>query len=177
MLLMLQAEVMASGNPSYLTGVLPGGANTQVAGVTTNPFPGPRLEQVLREVYDTTVAGPATNGQVLVPSFVANNGNGTAWILNSTASKQCGDGQVGVVFKPANAVGSEAMVAVGGPVQASCITGGVTAITYGTPLVLDALGNLTATAAPTFGTIVAYSLGTLAINLGPTLLPVFMGGA
>jgi hypothetical protein len=51
----LYAQVSGSLNPSYLTGILPGGAGVQVAGVTTNPgISAPRLEESTIEVFDVT---------------------------------------------------------------------------------------------------------------------------
>jgi hypothetical protein len=180
MLLMIQGEVMASGNPSALNSLLPGGANVQVAGTTPNPFlAGPRPEQIVREVIDVTAAAPAPASYLVQLQFAAGNGNGTNYIENTTTSVQLGEGMYGIVWRPAIAQGGQALIVTEGPVLAYCYTGGVTAITYGTPLVAGGGTNpgcLTAVASPTFGTIVGFSLGTLAISTGPTLLPVWMGG-
>jgi hypothetical protein len=180
MLLMLQAEDMASGNPSYLTGLLPGGANTQVSGTTTAPFySGPFPELIVREVFDTTATTPAVNGSLLNVVEASGNSLGANWIANATTSQQFGTFMYGIVWRPAISQGAQALVVTNGPCMALVYTGS-TAVTYGTPLVAGGstnVGTLTAVASPTFGTILAFSLGVLAGSTAtPTLTPVWVGG-
>ena len=91
----LYNQVSGSLNPSYLTGVLPGGAGVQVAGTTTNPgISAPRLEESTIEVLDVTaptnigtsgtvLATPAAAGKLIQvsPSGIG----GSRWKLNSVA--------------------------------------------------------------------------------------------
>lgn len=177
MLLQLYTPISASGNPSQLTDILPGGANAIVAGTQPNPWIGvSKIEPLEREVFDNTAAGPATNGQLIGmdPTAVANSIGGGNWILNASAGQKYGTFGCGIVVKPATAVGESCLVRVSGVVAAYVVTDGTHAVAVGTPLVADGSGHLTAVATPTFGQVIAISLGTQAISLGPLLVPVFL---
>ena len=109
----LYQPVTASGNPSYLTGLLPGGAGVQVAGTTANPgISAPRLEESAIEVLDvtaptliasngTTLSTPAPQGKLLVLS--TSGSQGARWKLNSTVKQAVARGQYGVVVTAASA--------------------------------------------------------------------------
>lgn len=139
-------------NPSYLTGVLPGGAGTQVAGVTPDPgISAPYIELMTTEVFDvtapsligtanpgTTLATPAAAGKLLVLDASNSGPGGWKWKQNSIKYQPVPYGQYGVVYKPANASvagiavgttggniaspGDKAMIAFDGPIQAFCTT-------------------------------------------------------
>jgi hypothetical protein len=141
-----------SMNPSYLTGVLPGGAGTQVAGVATNPgISAPYIEQMINEVFDvtapttltavagaTTPATPAAQGKLLVLDPVNSGPGGWKWKLNSIKYQAISGNQYGIVYKAANATvagigiatsggniaspGDKALVVTDGPIQAFCTT-------------------------------------------------------
>lgn len=97
-------------NPSYLTGILPGGAGVQTAGVTTNPgVSAPRLEESTIEVLDVTaptllsaVAGattfptPAAAGKLLVLDPISSVG-GARWKLSNLNMQPIARGQYGIV--------------------------------------------------------------------------------
>jgi hypothetical protein len=102
-------------NPGYLTGVQPGGAGVQVAGVPTTPgISAPRLEESTIEVLDVTaptllaapgtanygsqLATPAASGKLLVIS--PSGAFGARWKLNSVAKQAVARGQYGIVFAP-----------------------------------------------------------------------------
>lgn len=106
----LYAPVTGTMNPSYLTGILPGGAGTQVAGVSTNPgISAPRLEESTIEVYDVTAptllstAAPGTNlstpalaGKLLQLAPFTGIG-GSRWKQNSQSRAAIARGQYGIV--------------------------------------------------------------------------------
>jgi hypothetical protein len=169
MLLSLYNITDASGNPSSLTSILPGGTTGVVtSGTTPIPFLGsPRVEQIVREILDTTqsiggtsgnVATPAAIGNVLaLVSNIATNTGASYWAIPNAnlgygAAASLGDLQYGVVLKNGstiaideNPVGSGvgATVVVEGPIQALCVAptaGG--AIAPGTLLCSDGTGNL-----------------------------------
>ena len=179
MLLMLQSEVMSSMNPSALIGVLPGGANTQVAGSSIAPSTLPHKEQIIREVIDDS-ATPATSGQTLVLEANAkNNPGGQYFQVGASANQAVGDSKCGICFKPAGVTGGLALIVVNGPVIASVQSTSNTnkAIAVGDPLCLDASGNLTsAPASPAAGTVVAIALQALTGGQSATMLAVDMGG-
>jgi hypothetical protein len=149
---------MASGNPSSMTSLLPGGAGVQVSGTTSVPFlASPRVEQIVREVLDISSSGglatPAVNGNLLVLNFsAANNSGGGLWQLPQVVGASHIPGAFGIVLKAGstasideNPVGSGvgALVVTQGPVQALCVApsaGG--AIALGTLLESDGTGNL-----------------------------------
>jgi hypothetical protein len=97
-------------NPSYLTGILPGGAGTVVAGVTTNPgISAPRLEESTIEVLDVTAPTtlsavtnavtyptPAPAGKLLVMDWTSAIG-GSRWKLSNVNMQPIARGQYGIV--------------------------------------------------------------------------------
>jgi hypothetical protein len=101
-------------NPSYLTGLQPGGAGVQVTGVNTNPgISAPRLEESTIEVLDVTaptligtanaagtvLSTPAIAGKLLQisPSGIG----GSRWKQNSSAKAAIARGQYGIVVAAA----------------------------------------------------------------------------
>ena len=125
----LYAPVTGSMNTSYLTGVLPGGAGTQVAGVTTNPgISAPRLEESTIEVYDvtaptllsavanaTTYPTPAAAGKLLVLDPISSIG-GARWKQSNVNMQPIARGQYGIVVGaglPQNINNNDAGPAVG----------------------------------------------------------------
>jgi len=181
-----------SGNPSYLTGLLPGGAGVQTAGTSTNPMvSAPRLEESTIEVLDVTgpsliglstaaqAATPAIAGKLLVMDPIQ-GAFGSRWKLNSVKSQAIPRGQYGIV--QAAGLASDAGVAVStssgnegpgvkavvmydGPIQAFCTsTVNTAAISAGMPLGSDGAGNLTALNQPVTnaGTVLATAAGNLA---------------
>lgn len=192
-----------SGNPSYLTGVLPGGAGAQTAGTSANPMiSAPRIEETALEVFDVTAptligtntpGTPAPAGKLLVID-PPNSIGGAKWKLNSTKNQAVPGGLFGIVFTPGQAAetgacvssssgnisqGSKAVVVVEGPVNA-LVTSVVntTAISAGMQLAADGAGNLTyAGASPAAGTVLAIALGPVASNVStPATIPVYVGG-
>ena len=201
MLLKLFAQTTGSGNPSYLTNLLPGGAGVQVAGTTVNPYiSGPRLEEVQRNVYDCSasisVPTPQASGKLLILTPQLGGGatigipGASVWNQSTRAGQPIPQGAYGVVFTPARsqeetaasggATGSQATVVTNGPVNALLTTGPTTttAISAGMLLAADGAGNLTyAGATPAAGTVLAMAMGSLATGIStPTLGPVFIGG-
>lgn len=193
-------------NPSYLTGVLPGGAGVQVAGTTPNPgISAPRLEESGIEVFDITAptlitsltpGTPAPSGKLLVMSPPDSIG-GADWKLNSVFRQAIPRGQYGIVSEAGQvsddnptfssvsgnrSQGTKAVVFYDGPIQAFVETssGGI-AISAGMPLVADGAGNLTAvTIAPGGlppGEVLATALGPVSGSVSiPVLCNVFVGG-
>ncbi len=164
MLLTLYNTTDASGNPSSLTSLLPGGVGpAQTTGTTAVPFlAAPRVEAMEREVLDASQTGglatPAVQGNVLAlnPALSANTG-GALWTLPTIAAgydpfASLQEGEFGIVVKAGstaaidtNPVGSGvgAMVVIWGPCNALCVApsaGG--AISPGTLLASDGAGNL-----------------------------------
>lgn len=179
----------AGGNVSIL-GTVTGGHTTVTptsatfltggaGGASPAPWIGNnKIEPIEREVFDVTVAAPATLGQLLGvnPGVAPNSVGGCNWILNATASQKYGTFNYGICVKVASAIGSSALVRVSGVAGALCTTGG-TAIAPGTALVADGAGNLTAVATPLFGQVLAISLGSLVVSTStPTSVPVMLGG-
>ncbi len=192
MLRRLYQQSTPSLNPSYLTGVLPGGAGAATAGTTPNPgISSPYIEDYELEVFDvtaptlinpngTTPATPVPAGK-LIQLDAANSGpGGWKWKQNSVKGQSISGGQYGIVVKPANALtagtsigtaggnianpGDKALVVVDGPVQAFVQTsvGGV-AISAGMPLQADGAGNLTPVA---LGAAAGITLATAMDSLG-----------
>lgn len=188
-LLTLYNETMASGNPSSLTSLLPGGAGVQNTGTTAAPWiPAPKVESILREVLDTTSAGgvpsPAAVGNVISVDFTSSPTGGQNWSISPKAGSPKLEGQYGIVFKPgsANSIdnlplgsGVGALVVIEGPAYALCITptaGG--AIASGTFLTNDGAGNLqpiqppagapTPTITPTGGSGTTWTYALVAIG-------------
>jgi hypothetical protein len=141
----LYNQVSGSLNPSYLTGILPGGAGVQVSGTTSNPgISAPRLEESTIEVYDvtaptllsnvanaTTYPTPAVAGKLLQLSPFTSIG-GARWKQNSAAKISLARGQFGIVVgqgsQPQNAQNNDAGAAVS--------TAGGNEATYGTKAVV-----------------------------------------
>ena len=158
MLLQLYNLTEGQGNPSYLSGILPGGAGgNAVAGTTAVPFLAqPTAESIIREVLDFTyfnsnpnaptpyvgqTAIPAINGQLVVEQFYKANPGGANWALSQIAGQICARNTYGIVNGAAlstdtiSAPGGESRVVVDGYANAYCTTGSSTAIAPGTPLV------------------------------------------
>lgn len=183
-----------SGNPSYLTGVLPGGAGVQTAGTSANPMiSAPRLEESVIEVLDVTgpagtlsaaagtPAAPAAAGKLLVID-AANSIGGAKWKQNTILRQPLARGQYGIVVSAGQASeagtmttsssgaiasqGSKAVVMYDGPVQAFCTTTNPsTAISAGMPLGSDGSGNLTAVPlGSAAGVVLATAAGSLAAS-------------
>ena len=121
--------VSGSLNPSYLTGLTPGGAGVQTAGVSTNPgVSAPRLEESTIEVFDVTapttlsaVAGattyptPAAAGKLLVLDPISSIG-GARWKQSNVNMQPIARGQYGIVVAaglPQNASNNDAGPAIG----------------------------------------------------------------
>lgn len=129
--LYLGASGTGSMNPSYKTGLQPGGAGVQVLGTSTNPgISAPRLEESTIEVLDVTAptllaaAGtanfnqqfstPALQGKLLVMDSIT-GAFGSKWKLNSTVKQAVARGQFGIVYAAGaaqNAANSDAGFAV-----------------------------------------------------------------
>lgn len=157
------------------------------------PFvPGLRKEPFTEDVIDTTVAGFAPAGKILVEDFTV---YGSAqWKLSAVANQAVPEFSCGVVTKPAGANAgpntypanmqnlnqSQAMVTVNGLAlaYATSTANANKAIAVGDPLCLDGAGNLTsAPAAPVPGSVVAIAQQALAGATGvATLIKVRMGG-
>jgi hypothetical protein len=195
MLLVLYNTTMASGNPSSLTSILPGGTTGVVtAGTTPTPFLGfPKLECMEYDVLDATttngLATPALSGNVLAwnPLLASNNG-AALWTIPSQPFSPYGTGQYGIVIKPGSTLaidenpagsGVGATVVFQGPCQALCIAptaGG--AIAAGTYLGTDGSGNLepfqppsgapTPTVTPTGGSATTWTYALVAIGANGT---------
>lgn len=120
----------------------------------------------------------AIAGQLVVLQANAANTGGGNFLLSSVASQVLLTGEYGIVTSPAASKTSATGWCVKqGIVPALCLTTG-TAIAVGTLLAADGAGNLTvAPGSPTPGQLLARSLGTLAINLGPTIVLVYVGHA
>lgn len=193
---------MASGNPSYLTGILAGGTSTtQVAGTTPNPMIGlPRVEtcemEVLNVTATSTTVHPVVVGQLVVQDLTvqslnpASQGGGT-WRKSTTANAKIPRSKYGIVTippfndpnNPATAVsgtssGLKMQVATDGPVMALCVTTSAISLTPGTLLSADALGNLhAAPGSPGPGEVLAVCAGNLGWSISTaTLVPVDIGG-
>jgi len=193
-----------TGNPSYLTGLQPGGAGVQVAGISTNPMiSAPRVEEVTMEVLDVTaptlivgstpLGTPAPAGKLLVMDYGQSIG-GAKWKLASVIQQPVGRGQYGIVTAAGNATeagpafgtssgnessGSKALVQIDGPVLAFVnTTVNATAISAGMNLASDGAGNLTyAGASPAAGTVLARALGPVLVSVSvPVLTNVYLGG-
>ena len=114
-------------------------------------------------VWDVTSQTPAVLGKLLTMQFTSTNQSGQNYSQNATANVQVPEMCYGVVTVPAAAQGAQAELRQIGTCQALCVTNVTSSITPGQLLVADNAGNLTAsTAAPTFGTVLAISLGTVA---------------
>jgi hypothetical protein len=179
MLLTLYNLYNQQGNPTYLTGVAPGGAGTQVTATAPSeyyPMVGlPLAEGILREFLDngnglTTAATPQGTLVTLSSDTSANTGAGN-WdqalpgdifpklacgIVNRRSDLTADPGGFGTAFAL-------------GPCQALCTTG-ANAITYGTLLTSDGNGNLTSynnpSAAPTPTVTQIGTSGTTVWNYG-----------
>jgi len=200
-LLTLYNDTAASGNPSYRSGYLPGGAGVETTGVANVPFiPYPRIEPLYREVLDVTQNGglptPAVTGNVLSSSFSSGQLGAAYWSIPVTAQGAHSNFQFGIVFKPGSTAsidelplgsGVGAEVCVNGPVQALCITptaGG--AITPGTLLCTDGAGNLqplqppstppTPTVTSTGGSATTWSYALVAISANGTYSAIGTAG-
>jgi len=189
-----------SGNPTRLTGLLPGGAGVQVTGNSTNPFiSGPRIEEVIQEVFDVTASGstvtPAASGKLLtlqpaLGGLGAGVPGGATWAQNTIPNVCVGVGTFGIVSTPGVAseasasggvsTGTKAQVVISGPVNALVTTSptNTTAISAGMALAGDNAGNLTyAGASPNSGAVLATALGSMSASISaPTLMPVYIGG-
>ncbi len=100
-----------SGNPSYLSGVLPGGAGAVTTGTTVTPMiSAPRIEESLVEVLDvsaptnigtsgTTLALPAPSGKLLVMDYIT-GAFGARWKQSNIYAHPMPGGQYGIVFTP-----------------------------------------------------------------------------
>jgi hypothetical protein len=182
---------MASGNPSSLTSILPGGAGgNAVAGTTPVPMVGlPTAEPLDRSCNDQTPAYVAANGAIQgnlvvlpygLPAGITSNSGGGYWSLSQFYARQHAPLSYGIVNVSQNSgVGQELFVCCNGPVQALCTTT-TNAIAVGTWLCADGLGNLTAfqppSAAPTptitpVGTSgsTTYSYGLVAVGADGTV--------
>ncbi len=188
-----------SANPSYLTGLLPGGAGVQVAGTQVAPgASAPRIEESSIEVFDITAPTlltpgvtpptPAAPGKLLVISPPDSIG-GATWKLNSVARQALARGQYGIVSSAGQvgddaptfysaggprSTGSKAIVQYDGPIQAYVeTTVGGNAISAGMALSADGAGNLTAYTIPAGGLppgqVLATALGPVA---GSVSIPV-----
>lgn len=192
-----------SGNPSYLTGILPGGAGAQTAGVTVVPMiSAPRVEETTFEVLDitaptligTNTAGtPAPLGKLLVIDPV-NSIGGAKWKLNNAKNQAIPNAAYGIVAAQGLvsdtgicvssasgnvSQGSKAMVITEGPVQAFVTTiVNTTAISVGMALAADGAGNLTyAGASPAVGTVLAIAMDSMGASTStPALKNVYLGG-
>jgi hypothetical protein len=116
MLRQLYQQSTPSMNPSYLTGVLPGGAGAATAGTTPNPgISAPYIEDYLLEVYDVTaptligtanpgktLGTPAIAGKLLVLDPLNSGPGGWLWKQSSVAKQPIPGGQYGIVYKPAS---------------------------------------------------------------------------
>jgi hypothetical protein len=116
MLRQLYQQTTGSMNPSYLTGVLPGGAGAATAGTTPNPgISAPWIEDYELEVFDVTapsLIGTANPGKTLgTPAIAgkllqldpANSGpGGWLWKQNAKSLQPIPGGQYGIVVKPAS---------------------------------------------------------------------------
>jgi hypothetical protein len=106
-----------SMNPSYLTGLLAGGAGAATAGIATAPgISAPYIEPNELEVFDvtaptlltavvgaTTPAAPAAFGKLLVLDPSNSGPGGWKWKQNAIRYQSVPGGQYGVVSKPASA--------------------------------------------------------------------------
>ena len=106
-----------SMNPSYLTGVLPGGAGAATAGIAVAPgVSAPFIEPSEIEVFDVTAptlltavvgaqtpAQPAAFGKLLVLDPSNSGPGGWKWKQNAIRYQSVPGGQYGVVSKPASA--------------------------------------------------------------------------
>jgi hypothetical protein len=112
--LYLNASGTGSLNPSYKTGLQPGGAGVQVSSTSVNPgISSPRLEESTIEVLDVTAptllaaAGtanasqqlclPAPQGKLLVMDSIT-GAFGARWKLNATVKQAIPRGQFGIVY-------------------------------------------------------------------------------
>lgn len=161
----------------------------------------PRFETVDQVVLDTTVAGFAAVGKILVEDMTAANSAqatattcGPSFKLSAVANQAIPPYGCGVVVSPggANATNAsglanqaapnqqQARIASIGDVLAFATTTANTnkAIAVGDPLALDGAGNLTSCpATPATGTVVAVAKQALAGGTGTaTLIAVRMGG-
>lgn len=117
MLRQLFQQSTGSMNPSYLTGVLPGGAGAATAGITPNPgISAPYIEQAINEVFDVsaptligtanpgkTLGTPAPQGKLLVLDPNNSGPGGWLWKLNSIKYQPLAGNQYGIVYKAAPA--------------------------------------------------------------------------
>lgn len=145
---------MASGNPTGVTSLLPGGANVQTAGSTAVPMVStPTCSPFAAMVLDNTptylnASGVAQGNLVILPQALpngltaANQLGGGYWQQSSIYAQALPPLTYGVVNVSNSAQGSECQVYMSGPVQALC-TASTTAIAYGSLLCADGLGNLT----------------------------------
>lgn len=205
-LLQLYELTTGSLNPSYLTGLQPGGAGVQVAGTqVASGISNPTLETYQREVQDITaptlitsgktLGTPAPQGKLLVLDPV-NGAFGAKWKLNSAVKQPLGQGAYGIVETAGIAgpndiatgssngnvavPGSKGKVVIAGPVKAFVQgTVGGSNISAGMPLAADGAGNLTyAGAAPAAGTVLGtYADAPLASTVSiPVLSNCYLGG-
>ena len=128
-------QTTGSMNPSYLTGVLPGGAGAATAGTTPNPgISAPFIEPSVNEVFDVTaptligtaqpgktLGTPAIQGKILQLDPNNSGPGGWLWKQNTIKYASIPGGQYGVVYKAATANaggnflnGSVAVVTTGG---------------------------------------------------------------
>jgi hypothetical protein len=194
---------MASGNPSYLTGLQAGGAATQVSGTTPNPMIGtPRRETEEQEVLDVTASGttvqPAVQGALLVQDLTVQSLNkasqgGGAWRQSATANARIPRGKYGIVMIPGyndpdfaaatatsgTSSGLKAQVVLDGPCMALAVTTNTATIVPGSLLTADGAGHLRLAPSGTLnsGEVLAVSAGTLPWSTSTaTLIPVDVGG-
>ena len=185
MLLTLYNQYNQTGNPSYLTGLAPGGAgvqNTATAPSEYYPMVGlPLAEGIQREFLDSLVTTPTPQGTLVTLSSETSGNTGAGNWHQATAGDVFPRLAYGIVNRRSDATadpGGFATAYVLGPCQALCTTGS-NAITYGTLLTSDGNGNLTSynnpsgaptptvTQVGTSGTTV-YSYGLVAVSANGT---------
>lgn len=182
-------------NPSYLTGIAPGGAGTtQNAAVIPNeyfPFVGlPQQEVILGEfldnpqngIYNVITQTPQGSLVALNAALATGNQGAANWSINPQVAAAIPKWQFGSVSrlsdKTADPAGFATAIQVG-PAPLQLCTTGANAITYGTLLCSDGAGNLTSfnnPAAPTapvmgFGGTSAttnYTYGLVAVSQNGT---------
>lgn len=113
----LYQQSTSSMNPSYLTGVLSGGAGAATLGTIPNPgISAPYIEDFELAVFDVTaptligtanpgktLGTPAIAGKLLVLDPQNSGPGGWVWKQNSVVRQAIPGGQYGIVVKPASA--------------------------------------------------------------------------
>ncbi len=187
MLLHCWLQYNQTGNPSYLTGLAPGGAgttqNTATAPSEYAPMVGyPTQEPIAIEFLDNAVNGVtgsapvAQGGYVAVQPGATNGAGGSQFAFSQAYGHRAPLGQYAIVNKVSgisttdiDEPGGEGLGITNGPIQALCTTG-ANAIAAGTLLCADGNGNLTSfnnpSAAPTATLTVVGTTGSTAYTYG-----------